>query len=788
MGFYGGSNPINGTGEFVQSINGQTGAVSLELTTDEEAQALIEAAIAANTNLGALAPSVQVLVDAAKDRSTHTGNDPATNVVLSSGQTLQAYVNNLEVRLIALGSTAPVNTVQPTAPTGSVSVTSTLTAVTGTWTGASTYLYAWYRVNTTTGAITATGGVSSTYVIQIADTGYKIACAIAGVSAAGLQAAYVLSATTATITSTLPTISVAPAVTPSGSQAVGTLLTTTNGTWTNGSGAAYTYQWTLAGVAISGATSSTYTLLAGQEGGSVTCQVVATTTQGSSLPASSNTITVTGSPVLAFTAAPAWPSTVTVGTAATVTNATYTGGTATLVSSRIYAGTMTVPYATLTANPAVYTPETDVNLPQALINAGYTTLAGVTVYVDQVWSLSGTQYTSAKSAGKVVQAVSATLAATTGTTGIAWTQSTAITSVKPVSATGGTLPYSYSISPALPSGLSINSSTGFISGTPTTTASQTTYTVTVTDAVAATANSTFTATTSAAAVTPLANAFASIPTPDPFGWSGVYEIEAPDINDSTPYNSKPRFNALTAPIPPYSNLETISLGGVTRFGPATVDGLSVLRHEVRSTDPLRHDGQRSELAYDMVSCIQGVDYWFAFALKLDSDWTFASSSGDDRQAIWQVHQQDTTHNIGATIQLQWHRTFGSGSEIQLHTTNSNTSANQTRSSTAGNPGGWQRHIIHMRAGLSSGQAPVVEHWVANGTGSYTKLTDPNAGALWGDSDTTSSNPDFPKIGIYKYGFSYGSRSKTGMYSSGQYFGIGASLFAESAAAIAAFAI
>jgi len=61
----------------------------------------------------------------------------------------------------------------------------------------------------------------------------------------------------------------------------------------------------------------------------------------------------------------------------------------------------------------------------------------------------------------------------------------------PVTGSGGTTPLSYSISPALPSGLTLSTADGEISGTPTTTEAPTTYTVTVTDANGATAANTF---------------------------------------------------------------------------------------------------------------------------------------------------------------------------------------------------------------------------------------------------------------------------------------------------------
>lgn len=62
-------------------------------------------------------------------------------------------------------------------------------------------------------------------------------------------------------------------------------LSTTNGTWTN-SPTGYTYQWKRNGGAISGATSSTYTLVTADEGASITCDVTASNGAGSATQAS----------------------------------------------------------------------------------------------------------------------------------------------------------------------------------------------------------------------------------------------------------------------------------------------------------------------------------------------------------------------------------------------------------------------------------------------------------------------------------------------------------------------
>jgi len=63
--------------------------------------------------------------------------------------------------------------------------------------------------------------------------------------------------------------------------------------------------------------------------------------------------------------------------------------------------------------------------------------------------------------------------------------------VTPVTGTGGITPYNFSISPALPSGLSFNTSTGEITGSTTSQLSSTTFTVTITDLSNQTATANF---------------------------------------------------------------------------------------------------------------------------------------------------------------------------------------------------------------------------------------------------------------------------------------------------------
>ncbi len=73
----------------------------------------------------------------------------------------------------------------------------------------------------------------------------------------------------------------------SGSTVVGqTLQATTDGTWTGFPPPTFTYQWNRGGVAISGATASTYTLVSADLGATITVTVTATNTAGNASAAS----------------------------------------------------------------------------------------------------------------------------------------------------------------------------------------------------------------------------------------------------------------------------------------------------------------------------------------------------------------------------------------------------------------------------------------------------------------------------------------------------------------------
>ena len=113
---------------------------------------------------------------------------------------------------------------------------------------------------------------------------------------------------------------VEPAVT--GTTTLGSVLTTTNGTWTN-SPTSYTYKWRRGASIISGATSSTYTLVYADSSASISSEVTAINAGGSTAEASGNAeIADNYTPV--NTVAPVISGSTPVGSTLTTTNGTWT--------------------------------------------------------------------------------------------------------------------------------------------------------------------------------------------------------------------------------------------------------------------------------------------------------------------------------------------------------------------------------------------------------------------------------------------------------------------------------
>jgi hypothetical protein len=155
---------------------------------------------------------------------------------------------------------------------GTPYIDSILKVTTGIWTGSPTYTYQWQR-----SGFDIRGATSSTYTITNVDNSNILSCIVTGTNVGGTVST--TSASTATVTMRPPYDLSDPAI--SGTATVGqTLILTSVGDW-GGYPTSYSYQWQRSGVNISGATSSTYTLVSADAGRVIRCVVTATNTVGS---------------------------------------------------------------------------------------------------------------------------------------------------------------------------------------------------------------------------------------------------------------------------------------------------------------------------------------------------------------------------------------------------------------------------------------------------------------------------------------------------------------------------
>ena len=192
--------------------------------------------------------------------------DGGSPITVSVTGTKTGYASSTQT---SAGVTPPAGTLtllpKPTA-TGTFAVGSTLTANPGTWDTGVTLSYQWLSDG---GPISGANG--ATYVPVAADIGHAI-----GLSVTGSKRGY----TSVTLTTKKAKVVVegkfalTPIPTITGTTAVGSTLTAHAGTWDNG--ATLSYAWYRKGVAISGATASTYVLQAADGGQKISVWVTAT--------------------------------------------------------------------------------------------------------------------------------------------------------------------------------------------------------------------------------------------------------------------------------------------------------------------------------------------------------------------------------------------------------------------------------------------------------------------------------------------------------------------------------
>ncbi|WP_244423296.1 putative Ig domain-containing protein [Bradyrhizobium sp. ORS 375] len=448
----------------------------------------------------------------------------ATQAIASKGLTVNTATTSF-TPVTGSGGTAPLSYgISPTLPAG-LSFNTGTGAITGTPTvtsGATTYTVTVTDANSATASntfsLTVNGAVTATQIVASKTlTQNQPSTNFTPVTGGGGTPSY--------------TYSVSPSL-PSGL----TLNTSTGaitGTPTAASGAA-TYTVTVTD-ANSATASNTFSL-------TVNSAVTATQSVASKVltqnAAATSFTPVTGSggtPLLSYSIAPSLPAGLTLNTGtgaitgtptASIGATTYTvtvtdfntataSNTFSLTVNTAVTATQSVSAATVTVNTAI-TPFTPIaggggttprsfaiapTLPAGLsFNTSTGQVSGTPTAVSSTttYTVTVTDANNGTASNTFQLTVNGPLSATQAIASKAVTQNAAVTSFTPVTAAGGTPSYTYSVSPSLPTGLTLNTSSGAITGTPTVTSGATTYTVTITDANSATASNTFSLTVNGA--------------------------------------------------------------------------------------------------------------------------------------------------------------------------------------------------------------------------------------------------------------------------------------------------
>jgi hypothetical protein len=194
--------------------------------------------------------------------------------------------------------TAPANTESPSI-VGQARVGQTLSATTGSWSGAPSFAYQWERCNPLgLGCLPIEGATNSTYTAVSADAGSTLAVQVTATSSAGSTSAQ--SSPTTAITA-VPANTSPPTI--SGNTAKGETLSAGPGSWAGYPAPEFTYQWQRCDQSgancglIEGAVASTYTLETVDVGTTLKVTVEATNSVGSAKESSSTSAIIAGPPV-----------------------------------------------------------------------------------------------------------------------------------------------------------------------------------------------------------------------------------------------------------------------------------------------------------------------------------------------------------------------------------------------------------------------------------------------------------------------------------------------------------
>jgi len=224
-------------------------------------------------------------VTASNSQGSTSADSNATNTITSSG-----------------GSGAPVNTALPSI-SGTAAQGQTLTAGTGSWTGAATitYAYQWQRCDANgNNCSSISGSTSSTRTLTSDDVGHKLRIRVTASNGQGSTSATSNASSTVAAGGSGPPVNTAlPAIT--GSTVQGQSLVASTGTWTGAATITFTYQWLRcdssgnACNSIPGETNANRTLTADDVGRTLRIRVTAKNGSGTSIVQSNASAIVTGS-------------------------------------------------------------------------------------------------------------------------------------------------------------------------------------------------------------------------------------------------------------------------------------------------------------------------------------------------------------------------------------------------------------------------------------------------------------------------------------------------------------
>ncbi len=262
---------------------------------------------------------------------SYTLTDTDVNTTISVNVIAYSSLGSVTASSTVRSSVAAAGAAAPPVITGLVRAKRVLTTSNGTWYTAptnTTLTYQWQRSLDAKLWNNIASATSSTYTVADGDIGYFIRSQVFGTRTVS-SVDYRFSASSEP-TVVVPTIiyevvsTGAPVV--SGSWTEGSTLSTTNGTWT--SSGTFTYQWQSSSdnstwSSISGATSSTYTLVSADASKYVRVQVYLTGSSGADGVAYSVPTAKVGAPF--NTLAPAISGVLRVGVAQSVTTGTWSG-------------------------------------------------------------------------------------------------------------------------------------------------------------------------------------------------------------------------------------------------------------------------------------------------------------------------------------------------------------------------------------------------------------------------------------------------------------------------------